>query len=149
MTEATPRLRSFARRLIVHGAQDSKPVETNAPSAVPVREKLPRQLEVLIGKAGVQALLSRAHALAIVELPWLRSMHINGDGSLEAESTLRSQLLPEQLFEGQEVLLAHFLGLLEAFIGVALTMRLVREVYPDLQLDELDPGEGVANEQAE
>lgn len=136
MTEVAPKLRNYARCLIVYEATD------------PARDKLPRHLEVLIGKAGVQALLSRAHALAIVELPWLSTARVNGDGSLEAEGRLQSQLLPEQLFEGQVVLMAQMLGLLETFIGENLTMRLLREMAPDLRLGDLDFGEGAANEKA-
>ena len=49
---------------------------------------------------------------------------------------------PEELFEGGVVLLAQLLGLLVAFIGESLTLRLVREVWPQLPLDDLDFGKG-------
>ena len=49
---------------------------------------------------------------------------------------------PDELFEGGVVLLAQLLGLLVAFIGETLTLRLVREVWPEVPLDDLDFGKG-------
>jgi hypothetical protein len=46
------------------------------------------------------------------------------------------------------VLLAHLLGLLEAFIGEGLTMRLVLDVYPDLKLDDFVLGKEVTHAEA-
>jgi predicted transglutaminase-like cysteine proteinase len=44
------------------------------------------------------------------------------------------------------LLLAQLLGLLVAFIGEDLTLRLVREVWPKLSLNDLDLGTGDKNE---
>jgi hypothetical protein len=41
------------------------------------------------------------------------------------------------------------LGLLVAFIGEDLTLRLVREVWPKLSLNNLDFGKGYKNEKAQ
>ena len=46
------------------------------------------------------------------------------------------------------VLVAQLLGLLVAFIGETLTLRLVREVWPKLPLNDLDFGRGDKNEKA-
>lgn len=40
--------------------------------------------------------------------------------------------------EGESLLFAELLGLLVAFIGEALTLRLVREAWPKLRLSDLD-----------
>jgi hypothetical protein len=51
-----------------------------------------------------------------------------------------------KFLEGGVVLLAQLLGLLVAFIGENLTLRLVREVWPKVPLDDLDFGKGEKNE---
>jgi hypothetical protein len=57
-----------------------------------------------------------------------------------------AQLDLDELFEGRVVLLAQLLGLLVAFIGENLTLRLVREVWLQAQLHDLDFDDGVKNE---
>ena len=59
---------------------------------------------------------------------------------------LHAQLDPDEFSEGGVVLLAQLLGLLVAFIGENLTLRLVREVWPKVPLDDLDFGNGDKNE---
>jgi len=96
-----------------------------------------------MGKAGFRALLSRALALANAEVPSLRAVRVNADGSLEGFEELYAQLPPEEFFEGRVVLLAQLLGLLVAFIGENLTLRLVREVWPKLpRPNDLDVSKG-------
>jgi len=51
---------------------------------------------------------------------------------------LPAQLDLDKFFEGRVVLLAQLLGLLVAFIGENLTIRLVREVWPKAPLNDLD-----------
>jgi hypothetical protein len=53
---------------------------------------------------------------------------------------LGPQVGPDEIFEGRVVLLAQLLGLLVAFIGELLTLRLVRDVWPKLSLNDLDFG---------
>ena len=67
-------------------------------------------------------------------------MHVKADGSLEGLDELGAQVDPDEIFEGCVVLLAQLLGLLVAFIGENLTLRLVREVWPKLSLNDLDLG---------
>jgi hypothetical protein len=55
---------------------------------------------------------------------------------------LQAQLAPAQFAEGRTVLLAQLLGLLVAFIGEGLTVRLVHEAWPDLSHSELNFGKG-------
>ncbi|HSY18140.1 MAG TPA: hypothetical protein VK815_07390 [Candidatus Acidoferrales bacterium] len=137
MRRATPHLRHFAKRLIVFETQGKKISETKAQANFPVPEKLRPQLTALAGNGGFQALLARALALAKVEVPWLRAVHVKADGSLEGLTEIQSQLTPAEFLEGKVVLLAQLLGLLVAFIGETLTLRLVREVWPKVPLDDL------------
>ena len=148
MSRATPRLLEFARRLIAHEAVVAKPSAGSASTSFPVYERLHPHLAALIGQGGFRALLWRSRALAIAELPWLSSVHVKEDGSLEAGEEPDSRLHPEKLVEGRVVLLAQLLGLLEAFIGENLTTILVREVWPEISLDGLDSREGAVHEKA-
>ena len=45
------------------------------------------------------------------------------------------------------MLLTQLLGLLTAFIGQNLTLSIVREVWPNAKLDDLDFGKGENNEE--
>jgi hypothetical protein len=108
------------------------------PEAVYAGERLRPHLAALMGNGGFRALLSRALALANAEVPWLRAVHVKADGSLEGLEELRAQLSPAELFDGRVVLLAQLLGLLEAFIGEDLTSRLVRDIWPEVRLNDSD-----------
>jgi hypothetical protein len=138
-------LLNIAKRIIAGDASENKPSADRTPQSFPIHEKLYPHLEALIGKGGFRALLWRARVLAAAELPWLGAVQVNADGSLEAEGEIRSQLDPGEYFEGRVILLAQLLGLLEAFIGETLTMRLVRDACPEVPLSDLN--EGFANEE--
>jgi hypothetical protein len=139
-------MRNFAKRLIADEARGNKPAGTKTPADFNACEKLRPNLALLMGNAGYRALLSRALALAQAEVPWLRAVHVKTDGSLEKVEEHHAQLDLDELFEGRVVLLAQLLGLLVAFIGENLTLRLVREVWLQAQLDDLDFDDGVKNE---
>ena len=141
-------MRDFAKRLIACETTNNKFSETKTRAACLVGEKLRPHLATLMGAVGFRALLSRALALANAEVPWLRVVHVKADGSLEGLDKLDAQVDPEKIFEGCVVLLAQLLGLLVAFIGAILTLRLVREVWPKLSLNDLDLGTGDKNEKA-
>ncbi len=135
-------MRDFAERLIAHEMQASRSSRTKIPAACLVSEKLRPHLATLIGNLGFRALLSRALALANADVPWLRAVHVNAEASFEGLDELASQVDPGEMFEGCTVLLAQLLGLLVAFIGEDLTLRLVREAWPKLRLDSSDAGKG-------
>lgn len=139
-------MRSFAERVIAvedGGNNRSKP---GGPVSFPTSQKLRLQLVTLMGSAGFHALLSRALALATAEVAWLRAVQVTKEGVWTGLELLQAKLEPEELYEGRVVLLAQLLGLLEAFIGERLTVRLVREVWPKIELNDLDLGEGDQNE---
>lgn len=148
MSRATPKMRDFAKRLIAHETWGNNSSETKASVAFLVDEKLRPHLATFMGNVGFRALLSRALALASAEVPWLRAVHVRADGSLEGLHELEAQVDPEEIAEGRVILLAQFLGLLMAFVGENLTLRLLREIWPKLSLNGLDLGAGDKNEKA-
>jgi hypothetical protein len=148
MSRATPQMRNIAKRLMAYETSGNKSSETKTPAVFHVCEKLRPHLATLMGKAGFRALLSRALALANTKVPWLRAVHVKSDGSLEGLDELHAQIAPDEFFEGSVVLQAQLLGLLVAFIGEDLTLRLVREVWPKLSLSDSDVGKGDKDEKA-
>jgi hypothetical protein len=135
MSRATPKTRDLAERLVACETKANKSSETRTLAAFLIGEKLRPNLATLVGNAGFRALLSRALALANAEVPWLCALHVKADGCFEGLDELEAQVDPDEIFEGGIVLLAQWLGLLVAFIGEDLTLRLVREVWPKLSLD--------------
>jgi hypothetical protein len=125
-------------RLIVHETNRNKSANTKNSVTFSVPEKMRPHLVALMGNGGFQVLYSRALALASVEIPWLRATHVKTDGSLEGFEGILPQLAPDEIFEGRVVLLAQLLGLLVAFIGEDLTVRLVCEVWPKAPLNDLN-----------
>jgi hypothetical protein len=83
-----------------------------------------------MGATGFRALLTRALSMAQEEAPWLRVMQVKLDGSFEILDELATQDSGESA-EGGLALVANFVGLLVAFIGEDLTLRLIREVWPN------------------
>ena len=139
-------MRKFANRLIAHETRGNKSSEAKPPAVFHVCEKLRPHLAIFMGNAGFCALFARSLTLAGAEVPWLRAVHLNVDGSVEGWDELEAQVDPKEMPEGEVVLLAQLLGLLVAFIGEDLTVRLVREVWPKLSLNDLDFNQGDKNE---
>src|SRR6185437_15356115 len=129
---ATPKLRGFAHQLLAHDAASGKSAGTNDFKAFRVCEKLREPLSRLTGVGGYRTLLSRALALAGAGIPWLRALHIKADGSLEGLEELVAKLDSGKIAEGEVSLLSQLLGLLITFIGPALTLRLLRDIWPGM-----------------
>jgi len=146
MSRATPQMRDFAKRLIACETRINKSAEIKNPVGLPVPEKLRTQLATVMGTGGFNALLARALVLASAEVPRFSAIQVKADGSLAGVEEVRAQLSPSAFFEGRVVLLAQLLGLLVAFIGETMTVRLVREVWPKAPLNGLELGKGVQYE---
>lgn len=106
--------------------------EADNPAAFRALEKLAPHLSMMMGRGGFQALLTRAWALAAAEVPWLTMVQIVADGELEGLALAQASIDVADFCEGEVVLLAQLLGLLVAFIGPALTLRLINQVWPQL-----------------
>lgn len=139
MSRATPRIRNLAERLITLETSGNK-LETKNSVSFHVCETLRPYLATLMGRGGFRALLLRALALAKLEVAWLRTVQVKADGTLEQVDELEGQVSAEEMTEGCTILLTELLGLLVAFIGEDLTLRMVRDVWPKQAFDDLDFG---------
>ena len=137
MIRATAELKTAAERILGLESAASKRAAAKSPAAAVVSERLRRVLSTLLGAAGFRALISRAVTLAKAEVPELRAVAVQLDGSL-ARLTLDDGLGEDELADGEVVLVAHILGLLVTFVGEALMLRLVNEAWPKVRLDDLD-----------
>jgi len=108
------------------------------PSCLDAFGTLQPHLAALVGNGGFRALLLRALELASEEVPWMGTVQVKMDGHLEGLEELHVQLSAEEFSKGEVVLLAQMLGLLVAFIGEKLTLRLAGEVWPVIALNDLD-----------
>jgi hypothetical protein len=138
MSRATPQMRDFAERLVAYETRGNKSSATKIPAAFPVCEKLRPQLATLIGNTGVRSLVSRALTVTREEVDSLRAVQVQADGSLVRLDELEAQADPEELAKDSVVLVAQLLGLLVAFIGESLMLRIVCDVWPELALDDLN-----------
>ena len=141
MSQATSRIRNIAERLIAHETSESESSGKKTGANFPVCEKLRPHLATLMGSTGFRALLLRALARAEEEVPSLRAVQVDADGSLAGFDKLEVQAAPDELAVARVVLVAQLLGLLAAFIGESLMLQIVRDVWPqlarkDLQLPE-------------
>jgi hypothetical protein len=136
LTRATPEVRDLARRLLQQEAHGSAVQGQAAFAAQRALERLRLHLGALVGVAGFQALLSRALALARTEADWLGSVRVRADGSLEGFVEAAQERGKDEIAQGGTALLAQLIGLLVAFIGEDLTLRLVRSAWSDVSLKD-------------
>jgi len=127
-----------ANRLIANEIRENESPEIKTSEAFYAGEKLRPHLTALTGEGGFRALLLRTLALTYPKFPKLRAVHVNADGSLAGWEELCSQLSPAELFDSRVYLLAELLGLLVAFIGEEITQGLIREIWPNVRLDDSD-----------
>ena len=139
-------MRDFAERLIAYETKENKSSEAKAAAVFLVSEKMRLHLTALMGKVGYCGLLLRALALANAEAPWLHAVQVEADGSFRGLDEPGARVSSQKIAEGSVILLAQLLGLLVAFIGGSLTLRLVREMWPKIPLNDLDFGNGDKNE---
>ncbi|MDB6015663.1 MAG: hypothetical protein JWR19_152 [Pedosphaera sp.] len=133
---ATPKLKEFARRLLVYEAATGTSAGGGESAAFRVCEKMREPLGKLMGVGGFRMLLSRALTLAGAEIPWLRELQVKADGALGGLDKCEAKLDARATAAGEIVLVAYLLGLLTTFIGPALTLRLLQDIWP--KLDDLN-----------
>jgi hypothetical protein len=120
----SPEARDLARRLLSFEVSTDEVPNGDVPAVFIVSEKLRRPLSTLVGTVGFRSLLVRALTLARREAKVLCAVQVKEDGSLEG--------LNGDATHAGDVLIAHLIGLLETFIGEPLTLRLVKDAWPDL-----------------
>jgi hypothetical protein len=123
MNTVTPAIRNFAQQLIaIESAREDLPGNPVA-CAARVCDRLRVSLARLAGVAGFRSLISRAMALAKAEVPTLAAAKVHIDGTLEGLDGLPHEAGP--------AIVAQLLELLVTFIGEPLTLRLVRDAWPE------------------
>ena len=145
MSRSTTNSKDVAEAIVAethgNGSSDGK-----FPAGCLAIEKLRPNLAALMGNTGFNSLINRARALGSTDFPWLGASPAKLEGFLDDLYEAGGQVEADQFREGCVILLSHLLGLLTAFIGQDLTLRLVREIWPELALNDLDGGKGDRNE---
>ena len=135
-------MRDLARRLLEAtrstgaGAAPFPGQEAQAHEAVEVCERLRSALSRFAGPDGFTSLLRRALTLARAEVPALRSVQLGTSGRIDG--------LEEAVSGDKQAALAlagHLLDLLVTFIGEPLTLRLVRDGFPEIEAERNDISE--------
>jgi hypothetical protein len=135
MERTSSSMRKLARRLLAIEAARPSVGDARVHEAVRVCDKLRISLTRFAGADGFASLLRRSLALARAEVPSLNRISVNPDCSMEGLETLAAEDTAGGVEAGLEIT-AHLLGLLVTFVGEPLTLRLVREAWPDESLDE-------------
>jgi hypothetical protein len=124
----------LARRLLQHEAGGARDAGSLAAAVEGVCRKLCDELETLVGRGGVAALLGRAVSLAKREFPYLAAVRVQADGPLSFDA-LRESLqgrTPDEAESASTSVLANLLGLLANLLGEDLGLRPVMSVWPNL-----------------
>jgi len=114
-----------------------------------VYEKLRQSLTAVAGVTSFQSLACRALVLAKSEDISLGVAQITADGSLQDFSEYepqagidKAQTSEYQANERGIILIARLLGLLHIFLGEVLTLRLLRNAWPDATFDDRNSENG-------
>ena len=129
--------RALAQELVEHEERLRLGPAVDASGSQAVIERLQPTLVPLVGKAGFSSLLARALTLAKRESPSLRDVRIEDDWRLNGLSDDSS---------GMVVLIAHLIGLLTTFMGETLTLRLLRNAWPEIPSLQEDSVEQINHE---
>ena len=135
MDKPSRSIQVLARRLLAIEAASPSDSDVPVHEAVRVCEKLRVSLIRFAGSDGFASLMRRTLALARADTPSLNRITVNPDCSMEGLEALASEDA-EAGVEAGAAITAHLLGLLVTFIGEPLTLRLVRDAWPDASLDE-------------
>jgi hypothetical protein len=135
--------RVLAHRLVAHEVDLAKTAEPSVSAALRVYEKLRQGLGEFLGVVGFYSLATRTLALARTEAPSLSAARVAADGSLEGLSnpeqsmnTDKDRAAESANGEAGTVLIASLLSLLLLLLGEAVTLRLLRSIWPGAALDD-------------
>jgi len=139
------KMRDLARCLIAYEAVASKTSEPVESAILRVYGKLRQSLGVFAGVASFQSLAFRALTQAKSEAPGLWAVQVDANGSLQGLGEPKPEQLEfepqlgsgkDQASEGGVILIARLLGLLDMFLGEALTFSLLRNAWPGATFDD-------------
>ena len=133
MSISVPAMQNLAQQLLAFDLASREPVGTYQAAWACERLRIP--ISNLAGSSGFISLLSRALTLAQRQAPALKRLRVGFHGALEVsdESTQDGATIDisgDGMREGV-TLLAELLGLLVTLIGKPLTLRLVRDAWPE------------------
>ena len=134
MNSPSESVRSWARRLPAVEAANQSASETQMQEGVRISEKLRLSLMQFVGPDGFTALLRRALALAKADVPSLQNVNVTADGRLKTMTEFAADAGKD--IEAATVITEHLLGLLVTFVGESLTIRLMRNAWPETSLEE-------------
>jgi hypothetical protein len=144
-----PEMRDLVQCLLTYEATADKASEPTEAMTLRVYEKLRQSLGVFAGVAGFHSLASRALTLSRPEAPGLNAARISEDGSLQGLAEFKPEINIDNGRAGEDqageegvILIARLLGLLLVFLGETLTLRLLRDAWPDATFDECNSGNG-------
>jgi len=149
MPDISPATRDLARRLLLHEAGGHPEPDALAEAAGRAGARLRGRLIDVVGSTAYTTLLARAVRRAQGEVRTLERGTVAGHGGAEGdlhgvrECALASDDDPAVGEASLTAILVHVIGLLVTFIGEVLTLRLVREAWPELA-DDQDTAEGRA-----
>jgi hypothetical protein len=137
------RLSDFARRLLRHEAESVGHAGQIAAGFESACRALHDRLAPLISSSGFHTLLDRGLRLAARDSPFLASVSIstNGDCAISGLAAIEERD-PAEVADALTMVLAHFIWLLVIFIGENLGLRKVREIWPEVPLDSVNPSSG-------
>jgi hypothetical protein len=130
-------LRKVALKVLSQYAGSSAGSSELAAAAQRAYDNVARVSAPLIGQGGVDALTARALHLAQREYPWLTGTR----GPEQSDASFAHAILslerqdPVVAVQAAGAVFAAFTGLLVTFIGESLTVRLLRQAWPDAFFD--------------
>lgn len=134
MDDQSKPMRTLAQRLLALETAGDSAADAHMHEAVLVSEKLRVSLTRFAGPDGFTALLRRSLVLARRDAPSLQAVEVK-DGQLAGLEDVAGDAENGGI-EAATAVTTHLLALLSTFIGEALTLRLVRQAWPSLTLDE-------------
>lgn len=131
----TPALRRAAARLLAleQGAAPATS-ETLAAASGRLLDQLSQRLALVIGPAGVRAILRRAVKLRNADFAFLDERMVGSDSSASVAEPFRARLQeqePDVIREVTVALFATVTGLLASLIGDTLTWSLIEQIWPE------------------
>lgn len=130
-------MRYLGRRLLTLEVSWCAQSDGGMKATLSTLEKLHTRLIKLVGIASFEVLLARALALARTEASWLKPVQVQAGATLTGLSEAAQQQTMEAVTSGCMEVLAQLLGLLVTFVGEAILLGLVQDVWPEVLLDDI------------
>ena len=145
MSQRPPeRLSDFARRILRREAESGGHANEMVVGFERACRALHEGLAPLISSSGVHTLLARALKLAARDSPLLASASVSFNGDCKLSGLVATTGTPDsdEVSDALSAVLAHFMWLLVTFIGENLGVGKVREIWPEVPLDSVNPSSG-------